>query len=202
MVVQHLPYTFLFITCPWVSALHGPILLLSGMFVHSSRTVTNLPIPKMSRAPCAETCRVWCKGTVRLLWTNGFVLHWKNWSQNVTSVFHTGIDCSFPKGSSPVAGFYFVLPKQNCSHTVKQDNILAVPSWFRMKGNVRALMFLVGWMWFSSQLQREHAPRHEWRMSPGDLLLLLPARLIHPALSRCVEMSYNLIIPAEASRRR
>lgn len=113
-------------------------------------------LPKMSRPPYAETCCVWCKGAVCLLWTNGFVLHWENWSQNVTAVFCTGIDCSFPKGNSSVTGFYFVVPKQNCSHTVKQDNILAFPSWLRIKGSVFGLS--VGWMQFPSPLQQEHTP--------------------------------------------
>lgn len=60
------------------------------------------------------------------------------------SVFHTGIDCSFPKGSGSVTAFYFVVPKQNCSHTVKEDSILAFLSWLRVKGNVRASVFRWG----------------------------------------------------------
>ena len=74
------------------------------------------------------------------------------------SVFHTGIDCSFPKGSSSVTGFYFVVPKQNCSHTVKQDNILAFPSWFRMKGNVRALVFRWGGRGFPARYSKSTLP--------------------------------------------
>lgn len=38
----------------------------------------------------------------------------------------------------------------------------------------------VGWTWFPSLLQQERAPCQEARMSPGDVLLLLPARLIQP----------------------
>lgn len=71
-------------------------------------------------------------------------LPWKNWSQNVKSVFLTGIDCCFLKGSASVTGFYFVVPKQKCSHTLKQDNVLAFPPWFRMKGNVRTSVFQWG----------------------------------------------------------
>lgn len=112
--MEHLPYTFLLVMCLWVSALRGLILLLSGMFAHS-------PFQKRPQH-CARTHCAWRKGAVCLLWTNGFVLHWENWSQDVKSVFFTGIDCSFPKGT----GFYFVVPEQNCSHTVKQDSVLAV----------------------------------------------------------------------------
>lgn len=122
---------------PWF---HSPRLACLCIAAEPSPDVS---LPKMSRAPGAETCRACCNRAVCLLWTNGFVLHWKNWSQNVMSVFRTGIDCSFPKGSGSVTGFYFVVTKQNCSHTVK-DNILAFSSWLRVKGNVRASVFRWG----------------------------------------------------------
>lgn len=144
----------------------------------AAEPLPEVSLPEMSRPPYAETCCVWCKGAVCLLWTNGFVLHWENRSQNVKAVFCTGIDCSFPKGSSSVPGFYFVVPKQNCSHTVKQANILAFASWLRMKSNVFGLS--VGWTQFPSPLQQEHTPCQEARMSPRDVLLLLSARLIQP----------------------
>lgn len=34
-------------------------------------------------------------------------------------VFCTGIDCSSPESGISVTGFYFAVPKQNCSHTVE-----------------------------------------------------------------------------------
>lgn len=84
----------------------------------------------------------------------------------------------FPKGNSSVTGFYFVVPKQNCSHIVKQANILAFPSWLRMEGNVFGLS--VGWMQFPTSLQQEHTPCQEASISPGNVSLLLSARLIQP----------------------
>lgn len=177
-VVHHLPCVFLLVTCPWVSALYGPIIPIWHVCAQQLNHCQRHPCQKhpdhhmLKRAVCGAEEQCVCSGQMALF------LHWENWSQNVKAVFCTGVDCSLPKGNSSVTGFYFVVPKQNCSHTVKQDNILAFPSWLRMKGNVFGLS--VGWTQFPSSLQQEHTPCQEARMSPRDVLLLLSARLIQP----------------------